>query len=129
MKIYGPYLRKDGRQHVILVDNGKKKTVSYGKYLLEQKIGRSLESHETCDHIDGDFTNNDLTNLQVLSRRDNILKYAAENPKEVVECKCKMCGKKFSREARYVRGNKKQGKSGPYCSKSCGGKVRKGRVT
>jgi len=47
MKVYGPYTRKDGRQHVILYENGTRKTVSYPKYLLETKLGRPLDSNET----------------------------------------------------------------------------------
>lgn len=133
MKVYGPYTRKDGRQHVVLYDGKTRKTVSYGKYLLEQHLGRSLLSDETCDHIDGDFTNNDLSNLQVLTRRDNILKYAKEHPKEVATYVCPQCGKEFNREVRKVRGNQtKQCKVGPFCSKSCAGKygtdVQNGRV-
>ncbi len=67
MKTYGPYVREDGRQ--IIIVNGK--TMSYPKYLLEQKIGRPLTIHETCDHIDGDISNNDPSNLRVLSREQN----------------------------------------------------------
>jgi hypothetical protein len=37
MKIYGPYTGKDGRQRIVLYENGKRTTVSYPKYLLEQK--------------------------------------------------------------------------------------------
>jgi len=133
MKVYGPYTRKDGRQHVILYDGTIKKTVSYGKYLLEQYLGRNLLPDETCDHIDGDFTNNDLSNLQVLTRRDNILKYAKEHPKEIGQYICPQCKKQFVKEVRSVRGNQiKQGKKGPFCSKSCAGKygnnVQNGRV-
>ena len=76
MKMYGPYTRKDGRQHIVLYDFEKniRKTVSYPKYLLEQKLGRELLPNETCDHIDGDHTNNDLDNLQILTREENALK-------------------------------------------------------
>ena len=36
LKVFGPYVRKDGRKHVVLQDpNTKKlKTVSYPKYLV-----------------------------------------------------------------------------------------------
>lgn len=67
MKIYGPYTRLDGRK-IIIIDG---RTVSYPKYLLEQHLGRKLTDNETCDHIDGDFTNNSISNLRVLSRELN----------------------------------------------------------
>ena len=123
MKIYGPYTRKDGRQHVIFYKNGKRKTMSYPKYLLEQKLGRSLERNETCDHIDGDFSNNSLDNLQLLSRADNIRKHAALQPAETGVFTCPVCNCSFTKLMRHARHNRKQSKSGPYCSKSCAGKA------
>ena len=33
-KVYGPYKRRDGRQHVILKKDKIKITVSYPKYLM-----------------------------------------------------------------------------------------------
>lgn len=123
MKVYGPYTRKDGRQHVIIYENGKKKTVSYPKYLLEQKLGRPLIGDETCDHIDGDYTNNCLENLQVLSRGDNAAKAMALRPAEKGYFVCPECNASFYKSMRDVRGNQiaKQ-KAGPFCSKKCAGK-------
>jgi len=123
MKIYGPYTRKDGRQHIVLVSDGKKTTMSYPKYLLEQKIGRKLLNHETCDHIDGDFTNNSLDNLQVLSRGDNAAKAMALRPREQIYCVCSECSKSFYASMKRVRHNQgKQKKAGPFCSRSCAGR-------
>ena len=126
MKIYGPYTRKDGRQHVILYENNKRKTVSYPKYLLETKLGRSLLPHETCDHIDGNPLNNSLDNLQLLSRSDNIRKHAALLPAELCTFTCPICLCSFTKRMHHIRHNRKQGKRGPYCSRSCAGKA--GRV-
>ena len=122
MKVYGPYTRKDGRQHVILYQDGKRKTVSYPKFLLEQKLGRSLLPNETCDHIDNDHTNNCLENLQVLTRTDNARKYNALRQTEEGVFTCPVCNCSFTKVLRYVRANLKQGKTGPYCSRSCAGK-------
>jgi len=122
MKVYGPYTRKDGRQHVILYQDGKRKTVSYPKYLLEQKLGRSLLPNETCDHIDNDHTNNCLDNLQVLTRSDNARKANALKPAELGHFTCPVCNASFTKPMCDVRANLKQNKSGPYCSRSCAGK-------
>lgn len=122
MKVYGPYTRKDGRQHVILYENGTRKTISYPKFLLEQKLKRSLRSDETCDHIDNDHTNNSLTNLQVLSRIDNSRKQMAFKPAELGVFTCPVCNCSFTKRMNQVRANLKKGKSGPYCSRSCAGK-------
>lgn len=79
--IYGPYTRKDGRKHIILKLKGTGKggfgnltTYSYPKFLLEMKLGQKLNRNETCDHKDDNFTNDDINNLQVLTRADNIRK-------------------------------------------------------
>ena len=122
MKVYGPYTRKDGRQHVVLYKDGVRTTVSYPKYLLEKKLGRKLESNETCDHIDNNPSNNSLDNLQVLSRSDNIRKQAALTPKELGTFTCSVCNCSFTKPLNQVKHNRKQNKSGPYCSRSCAGK-------
>lgn len=122
MKVYGPYIRKDGRKHVILYDpkKGIRRTKSYPKYLLEKKLGRDLDENETCDHIDEDFTNDDTINLQPLTRGENIKK--ATKQSEVLKFLCPNCRKSFKRFARDYRWNQlKQKKSGPYCSRRCAG--------
>lgn len=126
MKVYGPYIRKDGRQHVILYENGKRSTVSYPKYLLETKLGRKLLHNETCDHIDGNPLNNSLDNLQLLSKSDNIRKHAALQPAEFGTFTCPICLCSFTKRMNNIKANRKQGKRGPYCSRSCAGKA--GRV-
>ena len=97
-KVYGPYFRKDGRQHVILMRRTEKgferKTVSYPKYLVEVYLNRILEPEETVDHIDGNFSNNSLSNLRVVPRK--------EHAKSHTECrvqvtkKCIICGTTYT---------------------------------
>src|SRR5690606_5867052 len=97
MKVYGPYLRKDGRKHVILYKDGKRSTVSYPKFLMEQHLGRKLKPHETVDHIDRDFTNDDITNLRVVDRSQHA-KDDAKRVKytQVEELTCVWCGCVFT---------------------------------
>jgi hypothetical protein len=67
-RVYGPYLRKDGRKHVVIrCPAGQSRTVSYPKWLMEQKLGRELDPDlETVDHVDGNFLNNSTENFQIL---------------------------------------------------------------
>jgi hypothetical protein len=123
-KVYGPYKRKeDGREHVILVkyvDREKKSlTVSFPKYKMELHLGRYLSDDETIDHDDGDFTNNDISNLKIMSRVGNASKGAIKV--EVQDSLCKWCSAVFkpSRQQRYAR---VENRAGPFCSKSCSGK-------
>ena len=78
-KIYGPYETSLGRIFVILQSSitRKRRTISYPKLLLEIHIGRILVGDETTDHIDGDFKNNSLDNLRILTRSENA-KYSWE---------------------------------------------------
>lgn len=46
----------------------KKRYVYLHRALMEQKLGRYLESDEQVDHKDGDLTNNDPSNLEVVKR-------------------------------------------------------------
>lgn len=52
--------------------NGKvymhQRRVSYSKWLMEKELGRKLESNEIVYHIDGDKYNNELSNLEVITR-------------------------------------------------------------
>lgn len=123
MKIYGPYTRKDGRmQMVIIGDDKKKTTISYPKYVMEKILGRKLGPDETVDHIDGNIFNNDPSNFQILSRRENALKsvrYA-----EYLKLTCKCCGKVFERRKAVHKRNMAVRKvDGPFCSKQCVGKT------
>lgn len=120
MKVYGPYTRDDGRQHVVLYHNGHRKSVSYPKWLWEQTHS-ALNGEETIDHIDGNPLNNDLSNLQVLSRGDNIRK-SHPGPEQLLRFRCPECRVPFHRAPRVYRANqKKQGKAGPFCGRSCAG--------
>lgn len=122
MKIYGPYLRKDNRLHLVIKkDDGKLTSISYSKWVMENHLGRKLTKNETVDHIDNDPLNNDISNLQILSREDNARK--AIVPAEYVELTCKCCGKSFSRRKAWETYLRTHKRDGPFCSKKCVGKV------
>ena len=123
-KLYGPYINeKDGRMRcVIAFPNGKKKTVSYPKYLMEVHLGRYLDSDETVDHIDGNPLNNELSNLQILNRREHCYNDAIRNKDIIV--KCLYCGKEFTIKGSKIsqRNRKDRHQSGYFCSRECSGK-------
>ena len=122
MKVHGPYKRKDGRQIVIVVENnGKRRTVSYPKWLMELQLGRRLDPDlETVDHIDSNFDNNNLDNLRVVPRDQ----HSADDTRRVkpVKFTCAWCDKEFERSPRLVRDKSKKQKAGPFCSRACAGK-------
>jgi HNH endonuclease len=119
-KVLGPYLRKDGRKHVILYFNdGSKRTVSYPKWLVENHIKRRLNDNETVDHFDRDYTNDNIDNLRIKTRS----KHAEEDANRVklVEITCIRCGKKAFKQGRDLDHNARNGKAGPFCGRSCAG--------
>ena len=60
--------RKDG--YVRLTVNGKR--VLKHRHIMEQHLGRKLKPDEIVHHIDGDNTNNDINNLQIMSQSEHI---------------------------------------------------------
>ena len=125
MKIYGPYTRKDGRKHIVKYKNGKRTTQSYPRYLMEQHLGRPLLDTEEVDHTDEDYTNDDINNLQLLTKIENVRKNIIHTDKkpEIFEGICPICSTPFTKEMRHVKDNQiKRGKAGPFCSRSCAGK-------
>ena len=125
MKIYGPYTRKDGRKHAVIVkEDGTRTTKSWPRIVMESHLGRDLLPEETVDHIDNDFTNDSIENLQLLSLRDNVIKEQQRHPAKYVQLVCKYCGNTFSkREALEKYDREVRIKDGPFCSKSCVGKI------
>lgn len=129
MKVYGPYVHKTGqlkgRKYVTIHCDGKKTSMLYSRYIMEQKIGRKLEYDETVDHIDEDFTNDDISNLKIETRSDNAKKSARLRRKiSYIEFICPECKQPSKKEERYVKHNRSMGKAGPFCSRSCAGKYR-----
>jgi len=122
MKIYGPYLRPDGRKHVILVEGRSKTTISYPKFLL-MELGIQFGPYDEVHHRDGDFTNNTVTNLVKISKFTHASSHKLGTAKYMTVT-CESCGGEFELLVRQHKGNQlRQGRAGPYCSKSCAGKV------
>lgn len=131
MRIYGPYTRKDGRKHIIILDAGKRRTISYPRYLVKCYLNVSLGTRDTVDHIDGDYTNNWVSNLRIIGRSEHMSEDSILSAS--FEAECVLCGAKLRRRPNFVRHSAKQGKAGPFCSKRCAGRygslVQHGKMT
>lgn len=122
-KVFGPYVRNsDSRKIVIVIErNGKRRTISYPKWLMELQVGHKLDPDKfTVDHIDGDINNNSLDNLQLLERSEHSRKDTRRV--KLVKFRCAWCDKEFERSPRLIRDNSKKGKAGIFCSRQCAGK-------
>ena len=100
-------------------DDGSKKTVLEHREVMEAALGRSLESWEHVHHEDENKRNNSLNNLELLTRQEHARRHAYRGGPEMIELACLLCGRSFTRLARHERHNRRQGKPGPYCGRSC----------
>ena len=60
---------KESRKYVVITVNGKK--VREHRYVMENLLGRKLQSHEHIHHINGNPTDNRIENLQVLTNSEH----------------------------------------------------------
>lgn len=94
------------------------------------KLGRMLRSNEHVDHIDNDKTNDSIDNLQILSRKENLRKYADTlTSKPRVKYICPFCQKVFDTRhgnSHLVNSKKFELKT---CSHSCSSNLQKLRLS
>lgn len=73
------------------------KCIAEHRYVMEQHLGRKLRRNEVVHHIDGDKSNNSLSNLELMSYKEhNDLHGHTERAKEILR----------TAERVYVRGEK-----------------------
>ena len=87
------------------------------RYVMEQHLGRQLESWEHVHHEDEDKHNNDLSNLKLKTKHTHPRDH--QDPAAVMSLVCPTCGCDFERTERYVRSKKSLGQTRFYCGNSC----------
>ena len=128
IRVYGPYISKENRAFVILVyppynKTAKRKTTSYARWLMQNHLGRELEIYEIVDHINEDHTDDRIENLQLVTTTQNNQKAVYSKYGSIWETFiCMQCGKEGKQKRRDIKHNRKQGKSGPFCGRSCAGR-------
>lgn len=96
---------------------GRQRTLSYPKALVEIREQRRLTNNETVDHNDRNIDNNDSTNLIIRDRRDHV-RLDIKRVKPLL-MNCILCNKEF--ELSKNQRHKKLHTAGPFCSKKCSG--------
>jgi len=97
-RLYKVFHKKENRWQAVLVGKNDRTTLSYARYLMSVHLGRILDKSEHVDHINGDKTDDRIENFQILTPKENRLKYnALDCPTELVKLKCPICGIDFSR--------------------------------
>lgn len=49
-----------------------KRTIRLHRYLMEKHLGRKLSFNEIVHHRDGDISNNDISNLELMTRAEHL---------------------------------------------------------
>lgn len=88
--------------------------------MAEEKLGRFLEEDEVVHHIDGDKTNNNPKNLEVLKREAHTKHHAESVEAKTYHYTCAHCGKPVVKSARQRPEVKRQ--KNAFCNRSCAGK-------
>ncbi len=120
--VHGPYTYAvNGRKNVnVYTKDGRRRFVSYPKFLVEVVLGRELDpKEETVDHIDGDFHNNNWNNLRVVDQST----HSSEDHVRVrrVKVVCVWCGETAHRRPEYICRSNAQHRAGPFCGRRCTG--------
>ena len=88
---------------------------------MENKIGRHLKPDEIVHHIDNDINNNEIDNLQLMTRAEHTKHHLT---KEEVKVICTICLETFLLKPSIFRRKMKKSKTGKLaCSQICGGKL------
>ena len=96
--------------------------VLHHRIVMENHLGRILNSNEVVHHKDGNKKNNKISNLEVMDRIEHLKHHGAEQLRQLAEFKCPWCRKVFAR--RKGQSLDKPSKC-TFCSRSCNGKFQK----
>ena len=124
------YMHKN-EQRLMAYIKATKKVISYPRYIIAKELGRELTEDEEVHHIDGNPLNNDINNLQVLTKEEHAKLHAQKYHDKIMICP--WCGEEFlwtsKQQSNFYRNqNRKRYKNSfgaPFCSKSCAGKYGK----
>lgn len=87
------------------------------RVIMENHLGRLLDTNEIVHHIDGNKKNNLIENLQLMTSSEHSSLHGNEKGITMVELKCPECNNIFSKPKRQTH-LQKGGKT-TFCSRSC----------
>ena len=106
--------------------NPYKFVVQHGKNQVEHRVvmenylGRKLKTEEVVHHINGNYRDNRIENLRVMSNSEHA-KLHKKDP-EIETIICAYCGAEVQKRASELRYKRKKGITRFYCNKVCAGR-------
>ena len=116
------YINGDERHCISLSGKSPNTTLTYARYLMCIKLGYILPTELEVDHIDDDKTNDDIDNLQVLTKEQNLLKqhyHYIMNEQICYGYICACCEMPFILTEREVKMRLAQNVELAFCSNKC----------
>ena len=111
------------RNHPNATKNGY---VLLHRIIMENHLGRLLNTDEVVHHLNHNKKDNRLENLQILSNKEHSKIHGFEQGIVVCKLKCPQCGRIFMKQKRQTHLVKKSILNCTFCSRMCNGKfVRK----
>lgn len=118
----GDYLYAKVRNHPYATKYGY---VLHHRIVMENHLGRLLDSSEIVHHINHNKHDNRVENLQVMEGKQHTRMHNLENGVKMVTCKCPICSKVFDKP--YNKTYQGKGLKGNHlancCSRVCGNKL------
>ena len=116
----GKYLYASIPDHPKATDKGY---VLEHRARMENLLKRLLTSEEIVHHIDHNTHNNDISNLELMTRADHAKHHGKETLKNLVDFKCPWCGSVFTKPRNNTHLVKPSVLKCSCCSPSCRGKL------
>ena len=125
-EIANVYMHKNGRLMAYIKDT--QQVVSYPRVIMENYLGRKLEDYEEVHHKDENPLNNNIDNLEVLTKEEHLQRHLKDKRKYYDKIMtCPLCGNDFlwtaNQQLKFNSNRHRNGRnsSAPFCSKECAG--------
>jgi endogenous inhibitor of DNA gyrase (YacG/DUF329 family) len=128
---YVNYSKKDNRYRAM--NKRTHETVSYPRLIMENYLERYLNKNEDVHHKDGDKTNNNINNLEIVNHNKHVSDHNYAKSKIYYDeiRRCPVCNvwfqwtdkqqKNFYRNKNRKKSRYRTQSDEPFCSKKCAG--------
>lgn len=93
------------------------------RVIMENSLGRILSDEEVVHHKDHNKYNNDIDNLEILTKVEHNRRHGLEQGRMTVILRCPVCGKEFVKAKNQTHLQKKSKFNCTCCSPVCRGKL------